>query len=636
MSKIGRNEPCPCGSGKKYKKCCESLETHGASTQDDTPDDTASDIFPMFIAMNPRKKPRTSPTKKLRQAANNQHAGDVLAQQFMSSLIAILEASVTAAIAWESQTQTDIYEDLCQILGVDVEAVSENVARDILEPFTALRYFTYKTDAAPFFDTFIEKELKSSPEARQLYRQIRDQRFKVWQFNPAPGELFNARPAFADNVESSAFDGFLCFSSPPIASIYQFALAVRWQGYDLLLSLGSFDLYVAAVPQKVIDTSDPAADHIVPFYFNELTSLKRLADPYAEFDARPPFGHPQFFDFSTRGEPAFIDVILNMFYFLSPPEEEEEKPFVEAAQPPVAEVSTEDEDDFYYEDYDDEDDDHVSFDRDLLISSLLSFESDDWNQWQTSVEGAYDESIFDISDDFDLEPERLHKIAPRNLVNTFMRSDATQANAFFEQALNQPAALLLDDTLLTTLGIDRFAPIGQLKPLLETQSSDEISKRAQQLLENYHRDTMLTWILGLNPDLSVTPSFFAMSAKSAILYDTFIQFASPQFLQRPLSELEIAPATRKRLLKSLSAYLEREPDAIRIADLPPLIDDIKTIAGIGDVTLQQFIESITQFFTTWRRSAAHLPKTERLTTPEQKEAASQTKSALDDLGKLFE
>jgi preprotein translocase subunit SecA len=22
ISKIGRNDPCPCGSGKKYKKCC--------------------------------------------------------------------------------------------------------------------------------------------------------------------------------------------------------------------------------------------------------------------------------------------------------------------------------------------------------------------------------------------------------------------------------------------------------------------------------------------------------------------------------------------------------------------------------------------------------------------------------------
>ena len=23
-SKLGRNDPCPCGSGKKYKKCCSS------------------------------------------------------------------------------------------------------------------------------------------------------------------------------------------------------------------------------------------------------------------------------------------------------------------------------------------------------------------------------------------------------------------------------------------------------------------------------------------------------------------------------------------------------------------------------------------------------------------------------------
>jgi SWIM/SEC-C metal-binding protein len=25
QKKIGRNEPCPCGSGKKYKKCCQAL-----------------------------------------------------------------------------------------------------------------------------------------------------------------------------------------------------------------------------------------------------------------------------------------------------------------------------------------------------------------------------------------------------------------------------------------------------------------------------------------------------------------------------------------------------------------------------------------------------------------------------------
>jgi len=26
MGKIGRNSPCPCGSGKKYKRCCEKKE----------------------------------------------------------------------------------------------------------------------------------------------------------------------------------------------------------------------------------------------------------------------------------------------------------------------------------------------------------------------------------------------------------------------------------------------------------------------------------------------------------------------------------------------------------------------------------------------------------------------------------
>ena len=29
-NKVGRNEPCPCGSGKKFKKCCGSSTTFHA------------------------------------------------------------------------------------------------------------------------------------------------------------------------------------------------------------------------------------------------------------------------------------------------------------------------------------------------------------------------------------------------------------------------------------------------------------------------------------------------------------------------------------------------------------------------------------------------------------------------------
>jgi tetratricopeptide (TPR) repeat protein len=33
MVKIGRNQPCPCGSGKKYKKCCLYLHERSSSQQ---------------------------------------------------------------------------------------------------------------------------------------------------------------------------------------------------------------------------------------------------------------------------------------------------------------------------------------------------------------------------------------------------------------------------------------------------------------------------------------------------------------------------------------------------------------------------------------------------------------------------
>jgi len=35
--KPGRNEPCPCGSGKKYKKCCLRSDEEAPTRQPDTP-----------------------------------------------------------------------------------------------------------------------------------------------------------------------------------------------------------------------------------------------------------------------------------------------------------------------------------------------------------------------------------------------------------------------------------------------------------------------------------------------------------------------------------------------------------------------------------------------------------------------
>ena len=51
MNKVGRNDPCPCGSGKKYKKCCEGERL--AAAEDARPDETgrAPDIAEIRQAM---------------------------------------------------------------------------------------------------------------------------------------------------------------------------------------------------------------------------------------------------------------------------------------------------------------------------------------------------------------------------------------------------------------------------------------------------------------------------------------------------------------------------------------------------------------------------------------------------------
>jgi hypothetical protein len=58
MKKINRNDPCPCGSGKKYKKCCGAEKSFA-------PGEITPDI-PMNGEGNPRLK------KAILQAVSNQ------------------------------------------------------------------------------------------------------------------------------------------------------------------------------------------------------------------------------------------------------------------------------------------------------------------------------------------------------------------------------------------------------------------------------------------------------------------------------------------------------------------------------------------------------------------------------------
>ena len=55
MAKIGRNAPCPCGSGKKYKKCCLPLYDSSSPQQDSivhSTGDSLADLDDLDILSN--------------------------------------------------------------------------------------------------------------------------------------------------------------------------------------------------------------------------------------------------------------------------------------------------------------------------------------------------------------------------------------------------------------------------------------------------------------------------------------------------------------------------------------------------------------------------------------------------------
>jgi len=76
MKKVGRNDPCPCGSGKKYKKCCEAKTHHRkfhaeVLTSTDASSDKQAQKISSFFKRNlpptplPSEKPEPEREEKL-------------------------------------------------------------------------------------------------------------------------------------------------------------------------------------------------------------------------------------------------------------------------------------------------------------------------------------------------------------------------------------------------------------------------------------------------------------------------------------------------------------------------------------------------------------------------------------------
>lgn len=282
MSKIGRNDLCPCGSTKKYKKCCEATGTYERVAPPAQPAQRGPEDFGMVIALKPRKKLQASPAQKIRRAANNEHPDDIIAQAFMACLIPVINACHQAGDAYKKATSNDVFLDFCKLINISENGVPEDILKTMLSPFAYLRHFTYNPEARAFFDDHIARALQHVPDSIDLYNQITSKPLDVWEFAPSATETYTTRIAFTDpkTHKSREIDGFFCLSDG-IPSSYHLATPLRWQGYDFLLSLGSFEPTAIARQHTIVDIKNPDADTKVPFYYNEHTAIKYLADPHS-------------------------------------------------------------------------------------------------------------------------------------------------------------------------------------------------------------------------------------------------------------------------------------------------------------------------------------------------------------------
>jgi hypothetical protein len=67
MEKVGRNDPCPCGSGKKFKKCCEEkvtkkkFEAQVITEKKEEITDKAHSLSARFFQKRPETPPAATP-----------------------------------------------------------------------------------------------------------------------------------------------------------------------------------------------------------------------------------------------------------------------------------------------------------------------------------------------------------------------------------------------------------------------------------------------------------------------------------------------------------------------------------------------------------------------------------------------
>jgi hypothetical protein len=255
MSKIGRNEPCPCGSGKKYKKCCFGKDDVTTAEYERKESEFES-LMEMMVNLHRSlldDKPHIKEYKKIR----------LMHSEIVSSMMDYYEQGKFEP--WEKTSHTDGLD----AEGVDSEAHVFSLLEASFDPEERegqqglAEVVIYKTasNTICLTEEFLNKHRYRKPEKIEFLQCMLDSQAGLFEITSIDRENGYAciRDVFA-GCEYKITDTGLS-GAPNFDEIYIYTRIITYRGVSfgtgLSLTFGKMDPFIADYIQREQKSFEP-------------------------------------------------------------------------------------------------------------------------------------------------------------------------------------------------------------------------------------------------------------------------------------------------------------------------------------------------------------------------------------------
>ena len=247
MSKIGRNEPCPCGSGKKYKKCCfgkDDVTTAEREREESKFDSLLSMMVNMHRSLLDRK-PHIREYKKIR----------LMHSEIVNSMMEYYDQGKFELWAKAGQPEMDEYADPEARTLTLLECEFDPDTREGQQGLAEVVIYKTASNAVCLTEEFLNKHRYRKPEKIEFLQCMLDSRAGL--FEVASTDRDNGYVVFKDVFTGSEYtitDTSMSAAPDKSADAYMYTRIISYRGISfgtgLSLMFSKTDPFIVSYIQR--------------------------------------------------------------------------------------------------------------------------------------------------------------------------------------------------------------------------------------------------------------------------------------------------------------------------------------------------------------------------------------------------